>query len=395
MFTRSAGLLTAKGRDRLGRSRGRSAIGLLALAACASRSVPVETTDVDSAQAPRTQQTLAMGARRLCAIVGPGQKIGCIGPAGENTLPGSAGARRVATNDEATCATFDDGALRCWDWRTGGAHDEPRTYTLEGADGAVKLDLFAATFAARLGPTFRILTPCILSGAGQVRCWRIENGAAGSATTFQDLHSIQDIDFIGLRLCAVRRSGQVACFDPPAEHGVIPVPGIADATRIAGGPQSMCVLHDAGGVSCRIQRGVPERWDWHEWHAIPGPTHAVELFSGDGYTYGADGGLTIRMCILNADGEVQCWRDHRESGPHSHYEDHELAPSPIDVQRIELGDAARADFVQLYGATVCHRYRNAVRCRGARHRPWSEDTDSVVFTPKDFRARRPTLGGAR
>lgn len=157
-------------------------------------------------------------------------------------VPALDGSTRVFAHREGVCAIGKDGAVRCVGRRSehyqlaeelGGA-----AVPVPGVTGAIELA------GDSIGPI------CALHSTGAITCFRYEKREekVSDVTTIKGIDDAVSIT----ETCAVRRSGEVACFDPNQRDGatIAPVAGIRDATRIVGGWKHRCVQHRDGSVSC-------------------------------------------------------------------------------------------------------------------------------------------------
>lgn len=232
---------------------------------------------------------IAAGALHACAR----QKSGSVvcwgkddyGQVGDATR--LAGVTAIAAGDSHTCAIHAGGKVACW-----GSSFEGQVDGKKGADHRVPVDVPGVAGATKLalGLTFS----CARLGDGSVTCWgafprdRDDRGPRVVA----GLHGVDDISLTGAAfhptLCA-RTGGSVRCIAGEGHATPKLVTGISDATTVVAGNLSICALEKSGVVAC-----ADEPFDKAAAFPVP-PARSVSMRGLNVCTIGVDGELACRQ----------------------------------------------------------------------------------------------------
>ncbi|MFO7563278.1 MAG: hypothetical protein R6X02_11600 [Enhygromyxa sp.] len=322
---------------------------------------------------------LAAGGSRTCGFTSAA--VYCFGDLGPGEQP-SPRPRKIAEgsqNDgivelelgrEHACLRHQSGVARCWgqnrDGRVGDGSFETRTRPVAVSLGPVR-DL-------ALGDRHS----CALRSDGKVSCWGDDAGGAlgqgesddgaGQARTgvrrVLELNDVVDLASGDGFSCAVRKSGQLACWGRN-DHGQLgdaspepsrpmprPVGKIDDATAVAAAAAQACVVRASGAVLCwgvndKGQLGRPAGPDQVRPMPVPKLDDAIDV------TLGFEHG-----CALRRSGEVLCWGSDAEGqlGDGAGSRGGKVA---------QLGDATALDAGRAH--TCALRRSGAVSCWGANN----------------------------
>ena len=208
------------------------------------------------------------------------------------TVPGLADVVHVSVGGSSTCARTGSGGVFCWGLNEMGdtGHspqlqpasrplpDRPRAARLAASDDRTCLvglggDVscrgpISATgeTARRLGPVAEVAVgmrhACLRRPDGHVLCWGTnDQGQLGDGTgadhaepapTVPPIDDARAIAAYGVRTCALRATGALACWGggPDREKGPLPTGGFRDAVAFAMGADFICGLRREGEVAC-------------------------------------------------------------------------------------------------------------------------------------------------
>ena len=224
---------------------------------------------------------------------------------------GLSDARAVFASGDSTCAVHVSGNVSCWGSATLGPH---RDGTAVDVTVPTSLPALVGVKSVAIGYDHR----CVLRDTGQVTCWGTNsNGALGDGTETESrvpvavagLTGIVAITAAASYSCALAASGIVSCWgsdlmrprstDFYFEKNLVAtaVPGLTDATAIAGGPMHMCALRRGGTVTCwgddRYGRvGIGTRSTWGLLVDVAGVRDAATISS---------------QCAVTGEGAAVCW----------------------------------------------------------------------------------------
>ena len=320
---------------------------------------------------------LGLATRRSCALLASGEahcwgynnytaKLLAVGSEEGNVptptqVQGLANAARFDTHANHACAVTRDAKLVCWGAAGDGRMGNGDNHSLhEASDVVANIAALTAeaqspaTFPAAEGENTYSLHFAVGSHSvcgitdGRVVCFgsgddgRLGHGStranpASGATPVAGITDAVQVDTGLGRSCALRRSGQVACWGNLGGqlHTSLPVPieGITDAKFLAVGgtayAMTACVIHrEDGGVSCwgnngsgELGRGQRSNEAQMTPARIPEFTGAEEIVVG-----------TSSVCARNGEGKVFCWG----SGSYGQIGNGgtDSSPSPVQVSGI-------------------------------------------------------------
>ncbi|MBX3187349.1 MAG: hypothetical protein KF819_10060 [Labilithrix sp.] len=210
--------------------------------------VPDEVVALDDAR------RLVAGTLHTCALSGK-STVSCWGLGGSGeTGTGAFGVEPVpavlaslvdvtaiASRSSHTCAVRKSGAVACWGWNLGGQlGDGTRT------NRATPLPVKGVTDAKDVA--VGLFHSCAIRRGGGVTCWGRAGGANGVAAPVAGVGAVDELVATDHDTC-VRTGGTVTCWG--AKRGKpAPLPDVMDATRLAAGNSEVCVLRQAGTVTC-------------------------------------------------------------------------------------------------------------------------------------------------
>jgi alpha-tubulin suppressor-like RCC1 family protein len=233
-------------------------------------------------------------------------------------VSGVTGAIAIAAGTSFTCAVIDDGTVQCW-----GAN-----YSGQLGDDS-KVDRATAAPVRGLTGAIAVATAehhaCAIVKGGNVQCWgkntegQLGNGSTMDSLVPTPLASLTDIvqAVAASRFtCALQRSGQVHCWGantlgqlgtgiPNASPNPSPaVTGVSDAIGIWVGYEHACAVRRSGQVACWGAAGdgqvgsgsVPDD------ASIPKPTTVIGLSGALAVSTGGN-----HSCATTATGAVLCW----------------------------------------------------------------------------------------
>lgn len=242
-----------------------------------------------------------------------------------------------------TCALDGQGAVYCWGDDAWGKLGQPEPSGSRAVPTAVPGLTGMTGIAAGATHT------CALDGAGGVVCWgatwagQLGDGVIGTSSGPVQVSGLTDAVAVatgagistsgGQHSCALRASGQVACWGRGVDGQLgdgglldratpVAVSGVTDAVAIAAAGKHACAVHASGTVSCwgrntegQLGRGnnisspLPVEVDQS--------SDAIDVVAGNGFS-----------CALSADGTVSCWGVlHTNQGGY-------LGPSPVAIGSI-------------------------------------------------------------
>lgn len=178
-----------------------------------------------------------------------------------------------------SCGVTREGQLRCWDHAALGIGSTEGAALIEGA----------------LDVALSATTTCAARARAPVACWPpprrlragglvplIDEGIEALAGT-KGVTSVSGT--------CVLREGRVGCFDADDKRRKVEwLDGLDDAEEIASSDKRVCALRRSGAVACR---GLV---DARGWQGVPTLDDAVSLAVGD-----------FHACALRMDGGVACW----------------------------------------------------------------------------------------
>lgn len=191
--------------------------------------------------------------------------------------------------------------------------------------------------------------------SGQVIAWA-RDWSTPDTVQKQNLSGLADAVAIagdGGMVCAVRRSGKVACVgygyrmfdkkDPLKPGAPVEIPGVTDATAISAGGGRMCFLRKTGEVGCfnayRIPQPVDPKKPQPASKEKPAPIEvkAVKGISG-AVQLSINGSVT---CALLGDATVSCWGSNTYgqlgTGDYEYHWDPVQVPGLTDVAQVASG----------------------------------------------------------
>lgn len=246
--------------------------------------------------------TLAAGGKHACWIR-PDRRVVCWGDNAAGQVTGRAGAVdgprlvrgldaavALAAGSDCTCARSDSGRWSCWGRcaPSGAAADPGRLTTdLSWTDG---------------GTDFT----CRLLRGGAVEC---ASGPVEHAGVENAPNPAVELAGTGDLACLREPGGGVRCWtagslvakvDAPYGHfTAVELPGLTDAAELVSGPDSVCIRHGSGAVTC-VFPGPPSAGDDRSPPILSAPVaieDAVAVVAG------------IPFCALQRSGGVVCWPD--------------------------------------------------------------------------------------
>ena len=158
---------------------------------------------------------------------------------------------------------------------------------------------------------------CAVRSSGEVACWGGDEGYLEhlSASELDDVEflSTGDHPSLGLHSCAVHTNGDVSCWGPGSEgqlgqgdtsayHLPARVFGISDAVAVAAGPGFSCALHDNGDVSCWGDNESGQLGDGSREPVRDSPERVRGLTDGAAIAAGED-----HSCVIHDGGSLSCW----------------------------------------------------------------------------------------
>ncbi|MCB9754581.1 MAG: hypothetical protein H6713_31990 [Myxococcales bacterium] len=134
---------------------------------------------------------------------------------------------------------------------------------------------------------------CVLSRAGEVRCWETDYGPAGDLCC--DEYAVADVDdAIAIAdVCALRSGGAVVCWK--SGGGDLREVASTSAVALVANPQAACVLRRDGSVLC-FDPDDPRDTEIRAPPREPPIADAVKLVAGESH-----------FCALERGGDVVCW----------------------------------------------------------------------------------------
>ncbi len=304
---------------------------------------------------------ITMGESNLCGIFGDGT-VHCLGANGCAQVTGTgvtsafeptpievfgiAGAVQVSGGNCFACALLDTGKVVCWGDNVDGQASG------DGTTGGNRATSEIPGLSNIVQVSAGDLHTCVVRADGHAFCWGHNGGGKigdgvpqwnmpgydgtqtviNPVTTPTEVVTLTDVASItasNCGTCAVRRTGEVACWgeNSEGELGVggtwdssnpyyygtstpVSVVGITDAIAIATGYLHFCALLQSGGVKCwgwngngqlGVDASIDGLWESNLPVDVTNVTHAVELSLG---VANSD-----HYCVLLASGEVQCWGD--------------------------------------------------------------------------------------
>lgn len=239
-------------------------------------------------------------------------------------VTGLSGVRTIAAGLESTCATLDDGSVRCWGTNMlgllGSGGDEPESLTpvrAAGLDDAVSVSAFGAQY-------------CALLSSRSVSCWGGDymvyalGDEAAAAHTPQPVPGLSDAAVLTGGMfgsCAVRTGGKVACWgknwigllgngrEPSLSAPDRAVVGLDDVTAIRSGGLFSCALDSAHTVSCwglgPFGAGADSQYDLSFVAAsVPGGTGITSFDTGSSHGCGVTTAGGVRCLGSGASGQL-------------------------------------------------------------------------------------------
>lgn len=257
---------------------------------------------------------------------------------------------------EARCVTADGGSTSC------------------GGVGPLPTDVAPVLF---VGQMLRVVTPttdysvdgvCAADALGVVRCF-VQAGGAGrevrslGGDAGAPLAALECVNSQCQGYCAVRRDGQVRCFNVPATQQ--PPSGLSDVAHLCGddGYGGGCALRTTGELQC-----------WGAW--VGSPRVAVRAPGAWPVVREVSCGTT-HFCALSGSNIVQCWGDNlwgqlgRDGPPSTQAVS---VPMPEPVRHISAKSATTCALLQS-GRVVC----------------WGDNQAGVLGVPALMQSERPLL----
>lgn len=268
---------------------------------------------------------VAAGADHACAIVhGNVECYGSFGsyggfPEDQPRVPGISAASAIAAGDRDDCA-IEGGAVLCWgqpwiwscDAQCEREKSRPVAHRVPGIDDAIAVSVGA-------------YDACAVRRSGQVACWGARNGShAGTVTpvAIPMLRAARQVAVGERHACALDSGGAISCWGEGI-HGErgdgrtdelgetpSPVAGITGATAIAAGSAMSCALLAGGRVTCWGLDHDEQLGFTRLVHAdAPVATCGLDRVKQLAASY-------VSTCALRRDGSVWCWgagwgwRDH-------------------------------------------------------------------------------------
>jgi alpha-tubulin suppressor-like RCC1 family protein len=251
----------------------------------------------------------------------------------------TSGVTAVATGDNHTCAALSTGTIRCWGWGTSG----------QLGQGAITSSLApvtvtgtpAATTVTTMSAGYR--HTCATFSNGAARCWgRNSEGQVGSGSTELRISTATEptgmgsgvtaIVAGGAHTCAIQNSG-VKCWGfnsagalgngTSGTNSNVPVTttGITNATAIAAGGNHSCALLSTGTLRCwglnqegELGIGLPDVNNLTTPTDVPGLSAQTEVFAGVQHTCSRNT-TTIRCWGLNTYGQLGNGNTTRQFSP--------------------------------------------------------------------------------
>lgn len=236
------------------------------------------------------------------------------------SIAGVKGAISIVAGRNHTCALMRSGEVACWgdadalgagappENEEEGDSDAPRAKRVKGLNDAVQI--------ASHG-----YHTCAVRKTGQIACWggnyagQLGDGGSDEKTEPVSVQFVSDAVEVATGLyhtCAVRKTGEVACWgeggDGELGHGVressrgpVTVKGLTDATNVMAGKEFTCARRKSGEVACwgSARRGKLGNGSTAE-HSAP-----VEVSGVTDATHVALG--ANHSCALRRDGSATCW----------------------------------------------------------------------------------------
>ena len=230
-----------------------------------------------------------------------------------NDAPALGEVLHVSAGSRFTCAAHESGAASCWGTNSfgqlgdGTMTDRATPVRVAGVDGVV--DIATGTYFT-----------CALRDAGSVLCWGSnQHGQLGSgeeggvqpiAVEVVGLRDAVGLTAGGQHACAVRRSGDVACWGynwsgqigdgtTDSRSSPTPVSGVDDAVAVTAGAEHTCVLRETGEVSCWGRAGALGNGTGS---GSTTPAGVVGLAGGQQVAAG-----DVNTCARDDAGLVWCW----------------------------------------------------------------------------------------
>lgn len=204
----------------------------------------------------------------------------------------------IALGAAHTCAVLREGGVRCWG-------DDAALFGAAGGSGSI--DVYG------LGEVVEIVSgsgySCALNAAHEVLCWGRFPGsiAAASANEPRKIEGLSATKIAGSSraLCAIRRSGAVACFGENKGSSIIPqgpalverptdVEKLEAAKDIAMSEDGTCAVKADRSVVCWGEKHFSGYSPWSVW----GVEDSVAITGGGGH-----------FCALSASKSIKCWGD--------------------------------------------------------------------------------------
>ena len=205
--------------------------------------------------------------------------------------------------------------------------------------------------------------------SGQVILWQ-RDWSKPEAVQKQNVSGLADAVAIagdGGTVCAVRRSGKVACVgygyrafdkkDPLKPAAAVEVPDVTDATAIVAGSGDMCLLRKTGEVACFNSYRVPQPVDPKRQPASKEKPAPIEVRPVKGLAgvvqLSANSGL---RCALTKEATVSCWGSNTYGQLGTGDYDFHWDPVPVagltDVASVAAG-GSHACAIKKSGEVVC------------------------------------------
>ncbi|MBX7188305.1 MAG: hypothetical protein K1X27_01790 [Solirubrobacterales bacterium] len=187
-----------------------------------------------------------------------------------SAVQGIGDAVAVTAGEKYSCAARASGTTMCWGNGSGG---KLGNYTLGTWDYGYP-NSYVPAVARNVGGATAVTAgadqSCAIQNGGQAVCWGSaplgdgSNNDSSVAVRVQGLADAKSIDSGTYGTCAVRDSGQAVCWGisplpqlgngtitpTPAQRIPSPVPGLSDAKSISTSGQNTCAIRDSGQLAC-------------------------------------------------------------------------------------------------------------------------------------------------
>ncbi|MBK6580764.1 MAG: hypothetical protein IPG17_32370 [Sandaracinaceae bacterium] len=311
-------------------------------------------SEIEDVPAAPSFVTVEAGGDTTCAIDTAGQAwcwgLNDVGQVGDRSAESRSAPTRVTGFDTArgiarggTCAVMRSGEQRCW----GGG--DPMASVVAETD-----EIHTAVVA--------VSHTCVLRAGGEVWCWglndfgqlgngTIENGLFAAAQV--DLEEAVSLSANSYTTCAVLATGGVRCWGQnltgqlgldtsiTAAGVLVAIPGVDDALSVSVGQSHVCAVRRSGAVACWGSGGEGQLGDGLGIDSVT-PVAVVSL--DDVVQVEAGNRVT---CARRVAGSVYCWGT-GTSGQLGAGANRPFSPTPIPVR-----DVRNATALHLTGETAC------------------------------------------